>query len=81
MNFKVGDKVVYHNTSNRVYAWELGMDKIYIIENRAFDNTGEMFYGVESDETGQYSTWYLEQDFISFKEERRKKLKKLSSIF
>lgn len=77
MKYKIGDKVIFIKKSNKEDAWPLNDYEEYKITNRAFDNMGiDTFYGVKN-KNGQESTWYLEMDFITIKELRKIKLKKI----
>ncbi len=78
--FKIGDKVVYIGFSED-NSWKLIRNKIYSIDNRAFEirkDTG-MFYSV-TDDKDVHTSWYKEKDFISIIEARKLKLDKLNEI-
>lgn len=78
MKYRIGDKVIFIKKSYKEDAWKLNNFEEYTITDRAFDNMGiDTFYGV-CHKDGTSSTWYLEEDFISLKEYRKFKIKKLN---
>jgi hypothetical protein len=80
MKFHINDKVVFLKRSNKEDAWPLINYEEYTIINAAFETfeSGNIFYGVK-DKNDQESTWYHEDDFLTLKEHRKLKLKKLKS--
>lgn len=78
MKFKINDKVIFVKRSYKEYAWQLNENEEYTINNVAFDSMGiDTYYGVIH-KNGTESTWYLDCDFISVKEYRKLKLKKIN---
>lgn len=78
MKFRIGDNVIFIKRSYKEDAWPLNNYEKYTITNRAFDRMGiDTFYAVK-DNNGKESTWYIEDDFLTLKEYRKLKIKKLN---
>ena len=84
MKYKIGDKVIFKAQPDKVYAWKLDNYKEYIIVNKAFSDENSTdykpnttYYGV-SDRKGTETTWFEAEDFITIKDHRKLKLKKIN---
>ena len=84
MKYKIGEKVVFIKKSYKSDSWKLNNYEEYIITEHAFNkyytddyNAYTHYYGVRH-KNGSETTWYDEMDFVSLKEYRKLKLKKIN---
>lgn len=77
MKYKIGDSVIFKSQSHKDYSWKLNDFEEYTISNRAFDiKCVRVFYEVE-DKYGTLTSWFEDDDFLTLKEYRKLKLKKI----
>jgi hypothetical protein len=78
---RIGDKVIYRESyREQEYSWKLINNDEYIVTNRAFDKMGIDSFIEVRHRNGTETTWYYEDDFITLKEFRKEKLKKINAI-
>lgn len=75
MKYKIGDKVIFIKESYEEDSWKLINYNLYQI-SRVFTYINTL-YAVKNNK-GKETAWYNERDFISLKEYRKQKLKKIN---
>jgi hypothetical protein len=77
MGYKIGERVIFMSQPKKEYGWKLKDFEEYIICNRAFDEIE--YYTVRNISGSEETSWFEEDDFLTLKEYRKLKLKKLKN--
>lgn len=84
MKYKIGNKVIFKSQPYKEYAWKLNDFEEYTISNRAFDinktfdiKSIKNYYEV-ADKNGNKTCWFEEDDFLTLREYRKLKIKKIN---
>lgn len=87
MKFDIGDRVIFIKKSDKEDSWKLNNFEEYVITGVSKNLVSRkdypiigFYYGVKH-KSGSETTWYLEDDFLTIKEYRKLKLKKLNEFF